>query len=45
MFRLPAEEDAKLEKLIQFAYMMGCITKATLQDFMVLAVNSVPLTI
>jgi len=39
MFRLPAEEEAKLEKLIEFAHKMGSITKPSLQEFMVFAIN------
>ncbi len=38
MFRLPTEEEPKLEKLIQLAYAMMHIKKPSLQRFMVFAI-------
>jgi hypothetical protein len=39
VFRLPPEEDAKLEKLIELAFEMGYITKPTFQHYAVFAIN------
>jgi len=38
-FRLKPEEDAKLPKLIEYAYKAGYITKQSFQEFMVFALN------
>jgi hypothetical protein len=39
LFRMTAEEDEKLDTLIKLAYEMRSITKPTLQEFMLFAID------
>ena len=39
IFRLTEEEDQKLEDLVKLCHKMAFIKKATVQDFMIFAIN------
>lgn len=39
LFRLKPEEDARLPKLIEYAYTAGYIAKQSFQDYMVFCLN------
>lgn len=39
MFRLKPEEDARLPKMIEYAYKAGYIAKPSFQEFMLFALN------